>query len=299
MIFVIGGSSYIGRKLCAHFSEKGELLAGTYCHSPIVGMLHFDLEHPDLTRLGVELERARYAIICSAIARIDDCKADEEKSHKINVEGTKTLIEQLFKLKIVPVFLSSDQVFDGKKGNYDEHDQRNPCTVYGRQKKMIEDFLLESSEPFLIARLSKVFGLTFKDGTILTSWVEQLQNDEVVYCAEDQILSPTYVGDIIHALDLSLRNGLRGCYNIASPEAFSRFQLATMLKSHLGIKSGEIVSRSIRDFNFLDSRPLNTSLNPGKFIKATDFRFSSMRACIEKLKSSFPNPDQRNFGNHA
>jgi len=285
MIIVVGGSGYIGRRLCAHFSRKGKLLAGTYYHSPITRMLHFDLENPDLTHLGVNLEQARYAIICSAITQIDACKADEEKSYKINVKGIKRLVEQLFQWKTVPVFLSSDHVFDGKRGNYDEQDQRNPITVYGSHKKIIEDFLVESGEPFLIARLSKVFGLTPKDGTILTTWVEQLQNGEIIHCAEDQILSPTYVEDIVHALDLSLQNSLRGCYNIASPEKFSRFRLATMLKSYLGVKSGKIIPCSIRDFNFLDLRSLNTSLNPGKFIKATGFRFSEMEACMDKLKS--------------
>jgi len=290
MIIVIGGSSHIGQKICEYFSKKDKLLVGTYYRSPIQGMVYFDLGHPNLGSLEEYLEKAQYAIICSGITRIDACKADEKKSYKINVEGTKKLIKQLFQRNIIPIFLSSDHVFDGKKGNYDEQSQRNPLTVYGKQKKIIEDFLLKNNESSIIARLSKVFGLNPKDRTMLTSWVEQLQNDEVIRCAEDQIISPTYVGDIVQTLDLAMQKDLYGCYNIASPEALSRFKIATLLKSHLGIKTGKIVSCSIHDFNFLDRRPLNTSLNPTKFIKATDFKFTSMQECMDKLKRAyFPN----------
>jgi dTDP-4-dehydrorhamnose reductase len=284
MKLVFGGSGYIGQRLCEYLSRKNELLAGTYFHSSKKGLHYFDLEDPDITKLDVDLNKANYAIICSAMTNIDQCKADQRKSYKINVDGTKKLIEQLFQKNIFPIFFSSDHVFDGKKGNYSESDKTCPCTVYGSHKAIIENFLLNTRKPFLIARLSKIFGLILSDKTILTSWAEQFKNDETVRCATDQRLSFTYAGDLMEVLDLAMEKKLCGLYNMASPESFSRFELATMLKSQLNIKSGKIVPCSINDFNFLDSRSLDTSLNCKKIIKATGFKFSKMEGCISILK---------------
>lgn len=284
MKLIIGGSSYIGRNLFDYFSCKSEPVMATYHNSPRKGMIHFDLENSNLRNLNINLKKVDYAFICSAITGIDECKKNEERAYKINVSATKNILEQFFQLKITPVFFSSDFVFDGKKGNYHEEDRTNPCTVYGNHKKEIEDWLLSTKEKFLIARLSKIFGLALGDKTILTSWLEDLQKGQVIRCANDQIFCSTYIVDLANALDVSLQRGLRGLYNIASPESFSRFELANMLKSQLEISSEEIVSCSIKDFNFLDERSLNTSMNTEKFARETGFKFTKMKDCIAILE---------------
>lgn len=284
MILVIGGSSYIGGKLCEYFSKKGELIGGTYCNSPKKNLIHFNMENPNVKELKINLNKVDYAFICSAISNIDSCKKYEEKAYKINVEGTKKTLEQFFDLKITPIFLSSDQVFNGERGGYNEHNLPNPCNVYGEHKKTIESFLLESKEKFLIGRISKIFGLTSEDGTILTSWVKSLKNNETIHCATNQIISPTYVADLVMAFDTAIKKKLNGLYNIAAPESFSRYELAKLLKERLHIKNGKIVPCSIRDFNFLDSRPLNTSLDVSKFIQETGFKFSKMTDSIDILR---------------
>ncbi len=284
MILVIGGSSYIGSKLYKHFSKKEKLAIGTYYNSYRKGLVYFNLENPNINNLPIDLKRVDYAVICSAITNIDSCKKNEEKAYKINVEGTKKTIEQFFDKNIFPIFLSSGYVFDGKDSNYSESDKPNPLTAYGKHKKIIEDFLFKSKRDFLITRISKIFGLECEDKTLLTSGIKQLTNNEIITCASDQIFSPTYVGDFVEVLDSAIEKKLTGCYNIASPEFMSRFQLITMLKSQLKIKSGKIAPCSILDFKFSDSRPLNTSLNPKKIIKDTGFKFTNLEDCISKLE---------------
>ncbi len=247
-------------------------------------MLYFDIKTPDLNSLDIDLKLASHAVICSSITRPDDCKLDESNSYAVNVKGTKKLIEQLFQKNIIPVFFSSEYVFDGRKGNYTELDKTSPCTIYGTQKGDIENFLLQAKKEYLILRLSKVFGLEKDDGTILTSTIFALKRNQKIKCATDQIFSPTYIGDLVSSLELALNKKLIGLYNIASPEYFSRYDLVMLIKSELNISSGEIIPCSIKDFNFLDSRPPNTSLNVGKFIQATGFTFTKMRDCIKTLE---------------
>ncbi len=287
MIIVVGGSSYIGKHLYNHFKKKGLLSVGTFYNTSIEGMKFFDLQKPDINNLEIDLDEIDHAIICSAMARIDECKKNKEKSERINVTGMKDLLNQLFNNDIKPIFFSSDQVFNGEKGNYLENDLKNPVNVYGMQKKEIEDFLMSSDKCYTICRISKIFGLEKNDKTLLTSWIEDLLADKKIYCAVDQVLSFTWVKDIVGCIDILINNDLNGCYNVCSPEYFSRFELANLIKKDLNITTGEVLPCSIRDFDFVDQRALNTSLNPSKFISDTGFKFTSIHDCLNKLKKIY------------
>lgn len=284
MLLIFGASSFIGQNLYNHFSKK-EKVIGTYNNHSKPGLRYFDLRKPDLKNLDADLSKVNYAIICSAIANTDECKRNKKSSYELNVIATRKIIQQLWQFNILPIWFSSEYVFNGEKGDYQESDKRNPNTIYGHHKKEIEDFLCNSRKDFLIARLSKVFGLEKGGRTFLTSIVDQLKNNEEIRCATDQIFSPTYVGDVVEVVDLAIEKHLTGLYNVASPECFSRYEIANMIKSQLKIESGKIIPSRIADFDFLDSRPLNTSLNVEKIIQATKFRFTTMRESINLLEN--------------
>ena len=80
---------------------------------------------------------------------------------------------------------------------------------------------MNSNEKYLIARLSKVFGIN-KDKTFLTNWAEQLKNNETLKCATDQIFCPIYIQDLVQILDFAIKKNLTNLYNIASPEGLYR-----------------------------------------------------------------------------
>jgi dTDP-4-dehydrorhamnose reductase len=283
MNIVIGGSGYIGRNLCKHFSEKNELLIGTYYQHKKEGLSFFDLSNPDLKKLDIDLKKARNAFICSSICNIDRCKTEEKEAYKINVEGIEKIISQCFDLDLFPVFFSSDNVFNGKKGNYTEEDETNPCNVYGTHKKIIEDFLLNSRENFLVARLSMIYG-TQERGQYFEEIIGKLKKGLCLRQATDQKLTPTHIDDLVNILDISIQRGLKGLYNIAASGIYSRFELSKLIKSRLEICSGMIIPCSIKDFKFADNRPLDMGLNNAKIMKETGYRFIPVEKALKKLK---------------
>jgi dTDP-4-dehydrorhamnose reductase len=283
-IIIFGASGFIGGKLYNYLSENGKKVIGTYNNSPRDGLLHFNLESSDLEKLEVNLEEIQYGIICSAITNMDYCKTNETETYKNNVLGTIRLIKQLFHNNITPIFFSTDYVFDGDKGNYDETDDRSPVLKYGEQKKEVEDFLMQSNKKFIIARIAKVYGLKLNDGTLLTTLYDELINGKTLRYTTDQFISPTYVGDLVMAIELLIKKKLYGCYNVVSPESFSRFKIAQLVKSKLRISTGEVVPCLLKDLTFPDKRPKNTCLNSNKFIEATGFKFTLLESSLDALR---------------
>lgn len=57
------------------------------------------------------------------------------------------------------VYISSDGIFDGKKGMYSESDVPNPVTLYGRNLKLCENLVKEYSDNFCIVRPNYMYGI--------------------------------------------------------------------------------------------------------------------------------------------
>lgn len=282
MKIIFGSSGSIGKTLADYFSK--ERVIQTHYANPKKGSFYFDLESSSISDLPIDYSDKNEAFICSALASPDLCKSQRIKSQRINVDYTKKLIIDLIDHKIKPIFFSSAYVFDGKEGGYEEEHPTNPNTIYGRQKVEIEEFLKKQKSDFIIARISKVYGLEPHDNTLLTQMVNQLKNDETLKCANDQIFSLINGQHLAEILDILINKNISGIYNMAMPQAFSRYDIAMAVKSQLNITLGRIEPCSLDDFIFLDNRPKNISLNPQKILDLTGFKFPELIDEVNKLR---------------
>ena len=138
MYLIIGASSFIGRYLYDYCRKMNIKVFGTYHQNSYdKNWIKFDLGQDDLNafiHMHLSDEKPEVIIICSANTSIDQCKNYEAESYQLNVLNTQRLIAQAQSMKIKIVFLSSESVFDGYKGLYDESDLPNPVTkITGRR----------------------------------------------------------------------------------------------------------------------------------------------------------------------
>lgn len=282
----VGASGFVGGQLLTHVRSKGWRAVGTQSQPNDPGLAVFDLASDRITDC-VESEfldgdEPVFGIICAAITDLNKCVQEKEASHRVNVDQTIQLIDDLVRVNATPVFISSDLVFDGYSGYYNEEHARSPVMEYGRHKAEVEVYLQSNVPSALILRLSKIVGDPHSKRDVFLEWHQLLEADLPIQCIDGQVFSPTYVKDVVKGIILAAKMGLNGLYHLANTEFYSRDELATEFAVAMG-KQAEIIRRPQADFGFMEERPLKTQLDSTKFVGATGMQFTSMREVITEF----------------
>lgn len=271
MLLIVGSGGLLGRHAEEYFRSLGKPVI-TASHRPGTS-LHVDL----YAGIG-DFERSlpegiTHALICSGLTDIDACRRDRERSFLFNVTNTVSLLEALLSRGIRPVLCSSDLVFEGTRGNYREDDSRFPTTEYGCQKKAVEDYLLHQQTPMLILRMSKLYSREPGDPSPIGSMRAALAQGKRIRCATDQVLCPTLALDIPKVLNLLIEYNATGVYHVASPFRYTRYDLGLLIAHRFG-REQLVEQCSIKDFPFVEPRPVNNSLDVSKLQGTIPFSFA-------------------------
>ena len=293
-VLILGGSGFVGRHL---FDRMGPRRAvATYCRNAFEGGLHFDAASDDVAALIEKTGNFTHAVILFGDTNPDACARDSEHSTVLNVTRTRAVLDGLKSLRIIPVFISSEAVFDGAKGDYREDDKPNPILTYGRQKLEVEHYIQATHEKFLIVRLSRVFGSTRGDGTLFTDWLKEIEKKGPMRCAQDQVFSPIHVEDVIEGLIRLIDQNEQGIFHLAGTEAHTRLDMLKTLLARYQKQQAcdvEIIPCRVEDFPTLEKRPLNVSLMPDKIIRATGLNIRDLSFWCDAIVTKWFADDSR------
>lgn len=267
---VLGASGLIGGRFL-HFIGP-ERAIGTYHSRHIERGIRFDLAAERIEDLLDKLNtQISHAVILGAVVAIDRCARDPIGTGRINVEATIRAIDALMARGIVPIFASSDGVYDGSHGQWREDDVARPILVYGRQKLEVEQYLATQRGPWLALRIAKVLDPELSVSGLLGPWIKALVKGERIRCATDQYFSPAAVQDVVSAICRLAESGATGVYNLGGGEDVTRIALLTMVVDAVSRwrKISPVIERcSLRDFPFSEVRPLDLSMSISK-LRAT------------------------------
>jgi dTDP-4-dehydrorhamnose reductase len=283
---VIGAGGFIGRHLLAAYQTTDPDALGVDVVGPWPHLL--DLAAPDIRPLKLCASGYKYAVIAAAVPGLARCEKDKEYTRSRNVTGTLELARQLAEEGVTTVFFSSDAVFDGREGSYQDDSPTNPLNEYGAQKAEVERRLPEVCQGrYLILRLGKVFGLIRADRTLLDEMAAHLTAGQQIAAARDQIFCPVLIGDVVRAVLALQAVGATGLFNVCGPEVWSRFDLAQALVRTLGAQSSLVKGISLDDLHEPFGRPKRSDMVCRKMRAAVNLEFRPMVACIAAIAKQY------------
>jgi dTDP-4-dehydrorhamnose reductase len=207
------------------------------------------------------IEYEPWAVVNTAgYVRVDEAEGDAERCLRENAAGAKILAEACARFNLKFVTFSSDLVFDGRSETpYVESSRCAPLNVYGRSKVEAEALVLNAHPGALVIRTSAFFG-PWDEYNFVTVALRTLASGQRFRAADDAIISPTYVPDLVHAaLDL-LIDEEQGIWHLANKGATSWVELARRVAELAGLDPGLIDACSTRSLQLAAPRPLYSVL---------------------------------------
>ena len=286
---VVGGSGFLGRRVCAAAAARGHTtLATTTKPDPKPGSVRFDLaEDRSVTELlppGYFDGPPVWAVVCSCTTPMDRCRTDWDYAYKVNVAHTTRLIDDVCLAGGRVVFISTSFVFDGSSGYYAEDAPHAPGSAYGEHKSIMDRYVNRAHPTSLVVRLDKIVGADPADQHPFTEWWGLHRSGRPVVCIENQIMSPTLVDDIAGGIVTACEGGLVGTYHLTGSEFFLRDHLARHFFRVMGVDA-RVETRPLSAFRFADPRPLNTYLDSSRFAAATGYRFTPMSEIMRRFRT--------------
>jgi dTDP-4-dehydrorhamnose reductase len=171
-------------------------------------------------------------------------RVDEAESHpaqwRDNVLGPATLAKVCAAHGVRLVSFSSDLVFDGaQEAPYVESHPPRPMCAYGEAKAESERRVIAHAPDALVVRTAAFFG-PWDRYNFVTQGLAAMRRGERWTAACDQIVSPTYVRDLVMcSLDL-LIDGERGLWHLANQGRVSWYELARMAAGFAGLDAARV-----------------------------------------------------------
>jgi len=265
-ILITGANGLLGQK-------TAEVFSGESSHQLILTDIQPNSENPtsleyyqlDLTKKeDVKQSFRKYApdiiINTAAFTNVDGCETEKELSWRTNVDAVKHLIiaSRVNSAKIIHI--STDYVFDGKTGGYDENSTPNPMSFYGKSKLASENALITSGVNCAIIRTMIIYGTGRNVRPNFALWmIDMLKKKQIITIVDDQFGQPTIVDDLGLALLRIVSRDKSGIYHISGSEYINRYEFALKLADVFKFDKKLIQPIKTTELQQAAPRPMNSS----------------------------------------
>lgn len=289
-ILIIGSNGMLGQRLAEFFSRTNnyELLCTSV--EPNSFVPNVDYRSVDVTQKNKVRELILdffpdFVINVAAYTDVDKAEKERELAWKINVNGVENLALYSWTVDAHLIHISTDYIFDGKKGPYTEEDKPCPIGYYGRTKLASENSIRTSGVRYTIIRTNVLYGPAKFGRPDFVKWViNSLRAGESIKIVTDQFNNPTYIDDLVDAINKIIEFKKEGIYNIAGNEILSRYDFTNRVADYFGLNKNLIIPILTKELNQPAPRPLNSGLIILKAMVELDYKPRSIEETFELMK---------------
>jgi dTDP-4-dehydrorhamnose reductase len=243
-IAITGANGLLGNGLVRIFGER---------HA-VVPLTHAECDVTDGAKVREVFAKAQVQAVvhAAAIPDLDICEAEPARAYRVNVQGTRNVVEAAREAGASVAYISSDSLFDGEKRTpYTESDDTNPPTVYGRTKLQAEEAVGTLPGNYVF-RIPVLFGPGNEN--FVSKGLQKLANGETYVVASDQMGGALFTLDGARKMMEVMEAGRAGTYHLANTGACDRLELARRAaalagldaRGIVGVPSAEMGRRAVR-----------------------------------------------------
>jgi dTDP-4-dehydrorhamnose reductase len=269
-VLVTGANGLVGSRTCHLLAEQGHEVVGLGRgeRRAAGGWRYVSCELTDEQQVSAAFAQAspESVIHCASMTEVDACEREPALAFAANVEATAFVARASRRAGAHLVHVSTDYVFDGDAGPYDEEALPNPRGAYSLTKHMGEQAARVLAPGCAIARTAVVYGWPPVVGRLnFGAWlVGTLEKGEPVRLFEDQFVSPSYAQSVAAMVaELGLRR-LGGVWNTCGAEVVNRVEFGRAVCEVFGFEPRLLVPTKLAELKLPAPRPLRSGLRVDK-----------------------------------
>lgn len=253
-ILITGATGTLGRAF-ARICERRNLAYH------VLTRQEMDIADPASVEAAIVRFKPWAIINAGGYVRVDDAEGDIDRCMRENAHGPTVLALAAIRHALRFMTFSSDLVFDGTLDRpYVESDKVAPLGVYGRSKADAERRVLDSDPQALVIRTSAFFG-PWDEHNFVTQALDALDAGRQFAAARDQVVSPTYVPDLVNTcLDLLIDREC-GLWHLTNGAAMSWADLARQACAAAGVDDSRLEERTTGELGPRAARPRNSAMS--------------------------------------
>lgn len=286
-ILITGSNGLLGQKLLHSISiSKNDLHGCDLAESTLVEEIDFnyfkhDLTEPKKTIEKIKLIQPEVIIHTAAMTDVDQCEVDREQCWKINVKATESVLKGAARIQAKLIFISSDYVFNGKNGPYDEDDLPDPIGYYGKSKLAAENIIRGSNIDWAILRTIVLYGTGKTIRSCFVTWLlKKLRAGEKVNIVNDQWGNTTIVDDLCSGIKRVIKLNVSGILHIGGRDFMTRYEFARRIADYFELDGNLITPIPTAQLKQKAPRPYKSGL---KINKAERELYTTFRTVEESL----------------
>jgi dTDP-4-dehydrorhamnose reductase len=222
-VAVIGANGQLGCDLCHALAEKEFIVVPLTRHQINVADAHqvnnvLACVNPDVV------------INTAAFHKVEQCEIEPATAFGVNAIAVRNLALTCRSRNAMLVHFSTDYVFGaGAPQPRTEDDLPHPLNVYGASKLAGEAMVALTWERNFVIRTCGLYGLAGskgKGGNFVETILQKARRHEQIHVVDDQVLTPTFTGDLADAVIKLIRTEAYGLYHISAEGQCSWFDFA-------------------------------------------------------------------------
>lgn len=289
-ILITGSNGMLGQRLTEYYLKKNniELMCCSVeetSYITVVNYLQLNIVNKSEVKNVFQNFYPDVIINTAAFTNVDLCESEREAAWNVNVTGVDNLAFYAKSIESHLIHISTDYVFDGNNGPYSEKEKPNPISYYGRTKLASENAVKYRKCDASIIRTNVLYGPAKFGRNDFVKWVvESLRNNKPIKIVTDQINNPTYIDDLVDAINKIIEFKKLGLYNIGGKEFLSRYDFTSRIADYFSLDKDLISSIITASLNQPAPRPLKSGLVTLKAETELGYKPQAMETTFQLMK---------------